>query len=94
MPLDVEGVLDRRVGGEDSLDRGLRSERLLLSLWSSNRQMRVLRRIVVPQATRSMKLAQCQPVERCPGTQSLQDARGVTAPLAASSAAARSEVQI
>jgi hypothetical protein len=66
MPLDVEGVVDRRVGGEDSLDRGLRLEPLLLSLSPSDRQMRILRPIVVPQAIWSMKVAQCHPVERCP----------------------------
>jgi len=58
MPPDVEGVVDRRVGGAASLSGGLGFEPLLLSLSSSDRQVRVLCSIVLPKPSGSMQVPQ------------------------------------
>ena len=63
MALDVEGVVNRRVGGEESLGRGLGFEPLLLSLSSSDRQVRVLCSIVLPKPAGSVQVAQIQLIQ-------------------------------
>ena len=46
MSLDVEGIVDRGVSGEETLGGGLGFEALLLSLSSSDRQVGVLDPVV------------------------------------------------
>jgi hypothetical protein len=58
--LDVEVVVDGRVGGEEPLGRGPGLEFLLLSLPSPDRQMRVFRSIVLPHPTGSVAIDQAQ----------------------------------
>jgi hypothetical protein len=60
MPLDVVGIVDRRVGGEESLARGLGFEPLLMSLSSSEGQVRVLCSIVLPKPSGSVQVPQIQ----------------------------------
>ena len=55
--LDVEGVVDRGVGGEEPLGGGLGFETLLLPLSSSDRQMRIFDPVVLPQSTRPVDAA-------------------------------------
>ena len=64
MSLGVKGVVDRRMGGEETLGRGLAFEELLLPLPPSDRKMGVLRPIVLPEPTRSMKMAQLELIQR------------------------------
>lgn len=64
MALDVEGVVDRGMSGEEALSRRLALEQLLLSLPSSDRQARVLRAIVLSEPARAMKVSQAEFVER------------------------------
>lgn len=52
MALHVEGVVDRSVGGKESLRRGLGFEPLLLAFSSSDRQVGVLNAVVFPQPAR------------------------------------------
>lgn len=47
MSLDVEGVVDRTMGGNEALSLALRLEPLHLSLSSSDRKMRVFDPVVV-----------------------------------------------
>ncbi len=58
--LNVEGVVDRGVGGEESLGGGLGFEALLLPFSSSDRQMEVFDPIVLPQPTRAVNLGQAK----------------------------------
>ena len=55
MALDVEGVVDRGVGGEEFLGGSLGFEPLLLSLSSSDRQVGILDPVVLAQSSRTMK---------------------------------------
>ena len=64
MTLDVERVVDRRVGGEESLGGGLGFEPLLLSLSLSDRQVGVLCPIVLTKPAGSMQMPQIQDIER------------------------------
>lgn len=64
MTLDLEGVVDRGMSGEEALGRRLALEQQLLSLASSDRQVRVLRPIVLPQPTGPVKVAQAELIER------------------------------
>ncbi len=50
MTLDVEGVVDRGVGGEEALGGSLGLEALLLAFSSSDRQVRVLDPVVLAEA--------------------------------------------
>ena len=54
MSLDVEGVVDRGVGGEETLGRALGFEALLLPFSSSDWQMGILDPIVLSQAARTV----------------------------------------
>lgn len=47
MTLDIEGVVDRAVGGNEALRLALRLEPLHFSLSSSDRKMRVLDPVVI-----------------------------------------------
>lgn len=47
MPLEVEGVVDRREGGEELLGGSLGFEPLLLSFSSSDRQVGILYPVVL-----------------------------------------------
>ena len=60
MTLEVEGVVDRGVGGEELLGRGLGLESLLLSLSSPDRQMGVFDPVVLPQPTRAVEMTEAQ----------------------------------
>jgi hypothetical protein len=64
MPLDVEGVVDRCVGGEKSLGRALGFEPLLLAFPSSDRQVGVLCPIALLKPAGSMQMPQIQDIER------------------------------
>ena len=66
MALDVEGVVDGGMDGEKLLSRSLRFESLLLSLSTSDRQMRILGAIVVAQPARLMAICTTEFIERCP----------------------------
>ena len=57
MALDVEGVVDRGVGGEETLGRGLGFEALLLAFSSSDRQVGVLDPVVFLQPARLVDLS-------------------------------------
>lgn len=63
MSLDVEGVVDRGVGGEEPLGGGLALEALLLPLSSSDWQMGVLHPIILPQPARSVEIAKAEIVQ-------------------------------
>ena len=52
MALDIEGIVDRRVGDGESLGRGLGFELLLLALSSLDREVGVLNPVILPQPTR------------------------------------------
>ena len=56
--LEIEDVVDGGVGGEESLGGSSGLEFLLLSLASSDWQMRVLRPIVLPHPSWSMAIQQ------------------------------------
>lgn len=60
MTLNVEGVVDRGVGGEESLRGGLGFEALLLSFSSSDRKVRVLDPIVLAKPSRSVNFGQAE----------------------------------
>ena len=64
MALDVEGVVDRGVGGEELLGGGLGFETLLLPLLSSDWQAGVLDPIVFPKPAGAVNVAQTQLPER------------------------------
>lgn len=64
MALKVDGDLDRRMGVEKSLGRGLGFEQLLLAFSSSDRQVGVLNAVLLPKSAGSMKVTQTQLVER------------------------------
>ena len=64
MSLDVEGVVDRGVGGEEALGRRLGFEALLLSLSPSDRQVRVLSAVVFATAPRPVQMPEIQDIER------------------------------
>ena len=63
MALYAEGVVDRRVGGEETLGRGLALAELLLPLPSSDLKMGVLRPIILPKPTGSVKMAQLELIQ-------------------------------
>ena len=63
MALDVEGVVNRCVRGEESLGGGLGFEPLLLPLSSSGWQVRVLDPIIFPKLAWSMQIPQIQLVQ-------------------------------
>ena len=58
MGLEIEDVIDGRVGGEESLGGSSGLEFLLLSLPSPDRQMRVLRPIILAHPARPVALGQ------------------------------------
>ena len=60
MTLDVEGVVDRRMGDEEALGRGLGFEQLLLAFSSSNREVRVLDPVVLAEPSRAMDVPEIQ----------------------------------
>jgi len=63
VPLKVERVVDRSVGGEEALRRGDGLEAPHLPLSSPGRQMRVFGAVVFAQATRSMTIFQAKHVQ-------------------------------
>lgn len=60
MTLNVEGVVDRGVDGEESLRGGLGFEALLLPFSSSDRKVRVLDPIVLAKPSRSINFGQAE----------------------------------
>ncbi len=64
MSLDVEGVVDGGVGGEESLGGRLALEELHLQFASSDRQVGILDPIVLPKPARSVDLVQAQLAKR------------------------------
>src|ERR1019366_9060387 len=60
----VEGAVDRRLGGQESLRRGLGLEPLLLPFVFSDRQVAVLSPIVRPQPTGTVDVLQAEFAER------------------------------
>ena len=60
MALDVEGVVDCGVSGEEPLGGGLGFEPLLLAFSSSDREMGVLNAVVFPQPTRPVQMPKIQ----------------------------------
>ena len=60
MSLNVEGIVDRGVSGEESLGGGLGFEALLLPFSSSDRQVGVLNAVAFPQATRPVQIPKLQ----------------------------------
>lgn len=64
MTLDAEGVVDCTVGRNEPLGLTLGLEPLHFSLPSSDRQMRILRPIVIPQSPRPMAILAPQNLHR------------------------------
>ena len=60
----VEGVVDRRLGGQEPLRRGLGLEPLLLPLVFSDRRVAVLGPIVLPQTAGTVELLQAEFTQR------------------------------
>ena len=64
--LDVEGVVDRGVGGEEPLGEWLALEELLLALSSPDRQVGVFDPIVLPESARAMDMVEAEFSKRRP----------------------------
>ena len=67
LPADLggeQGVVDRRLGGQEPLRRGLRLEPSLLAFVFSDRQVAVLCPIVLSQPTGTVKVLQAQFAQR------------------------------
>ena len=73
----VEGVVDRRQGGQEPLRRGLGFEPLLLPLVLSDRQVAVFSPIVLPQSTGTMEVLQAEFAQRSAvGSEPIRDDGG------------------
>lgn len=79
MPGCVEGVVDRGVGGEKPLSRGLRPESHLLSFAFSDRKVAVFGAVIFPQTARVMEVLKLQLSQRgAIGTEPIRnDRRGL-----------------
>lgn len=63
MTLDIEGVVDRCMGDEESLGLGLGFEPMLLAFSSSDWQVRVLNSVVHSKPARPMQISQIQLIQ-------------------------------
>ena len=63
MALDVEGVVNRRVGDEKSLGQGWEFEPLLMAFSASDRQVEVLNAVLFPKPAGSMTMPQIKLIQ-------------------------------